>query len=682
MARPEMIVPYDPGFLGDGFVVPLPQLGDAVSASALRGGEVVDYTHYSLVMHAPRRVAIFTAHNVDAAHMVRVRNRHPWQMDERIGEFQLGPEVYDDNQLDRGHLVRRGDVLWGTPVTARAANRATFFYSNAAPQHQNFNQDEWVALEDWVLNQATDFSYRLCVFTGPVLRGDDPVLEDLPPGLRTAFRLRGPAQIPAAFWKVVVLRDGTAAGEDLAAVAFAMLQSEMWNDKEGKRLLSLKVHQVTLEAIEEWTGLDFGALKQVDELAWSEERMRLRDLGAEPAWPIVRDASDVVFTGSFRRLRGLRAVRGAPRQAAGDFRRAVDRGGGGGGFDAREAVAALARDLARLADSVASQARAAAGPVGGPRAAVAAEGAGDGEAGNRADTLTAEAEARVEATVAAAPDRLKERARSFAERVAEQAEIARGRMSAPAPAEVTRIVGGDLVGAGGFPECCCIGDASDWFCTGVLVAPQVVLTAAHCGAQISRVLLRGNNVRQIGSDSVVVPVRQAVIHPDYRGHPRNENDINVLILARPAGVPPVPIATPEQLRDAAQIRLVGFGYNDPVRPEGFGQKRQVTVDMGFVRVSPDETDLEPLERLHGFHADYEFTAGRKGLGRDTCNGDSGGPAYLVLGQDGRRAVAGLTSRATRDATINCGDGGIYVRPDRFRDWISSVLSTAGVSPLP
>jgi endonuclease G len=697
MAQPEIIVPYDPLFLGDGFNVPLPRLGDTLRASALYGGEVINYTYFSLVMHATRRVAIYTAHNVDAARMVRVRERHPWQMDERVGEFQLGPEVYDSNQLDRGHLVRRGDVLWGSLAMARAANRATFFYTNAAPQHQNFNQDEWVALEDWVLHQATDLSYRLCIFTGPVLRGDDPVLEDLPPNLRTAFHARGPAQIPAAFWKIIVLRDSTAGGEDLSAVAFAMRQSEMWNDKEGKRLLNLKVHQVTLEAIEGWTGLDFGALKQVDELAWSEERARLRDAGTEPAWPAISDASDVVFTGPFRRRRGLRALRSgardgqprqsmseASRQGMGELRQAAECGcSGGGTFDARAAVAALARDLAQLADTVAShpQQANAAPATGGPRAA-AAGGAGGARSGAGPVTLPPEAEERIEATVAAAPEPLKERARSFARRVAEQAEIARGRATAPTPTEVTRIVGGDLVPAGGFPECCCIGDATDWFCTGVMVAPQVVLTAAHCGAQISRVLLKGNNVRQIGSDSLVVPVRQAVIHPDYRAHPRNENDISVLILARPAGVAPVPIATPKQLRDAAQVRLVGFGYNDPVRPVGFGLKRQVTVDMGFLRVSPDETDLEPLEQLHGFHAAYEFTAGRKALGRDTCNGDSGGPAYLILGADGSRAVAGLTSRATRDAIANCGDGGIYVRPDQFYDWISSVMRSAGLSPLP
>jgi len=46
------------------------------------------------------------------------------------------------------------------------------------------------------------------------------------------------------------------------------------------------------------------------------------------------------------------------------------------------------------------------------------------------------------------------------------------------------------------------------------------------------------------------------------------------------------------------------------------------------------------------------------------------------------AVAGLTSRATRDADVSCGAGGIYVRTDFFRNWINEVLASNGLPALP
>lgn len=101
--------------------------------------------------------------------------------------------------------------------------------------------------------------------------------------------------------------------------------------------------------------------------------------------------------------------------------------------------------------------------------------------------------------------------------------------------------------------------------------------------------------------------------------------------------------------------------------------------MGPVKRS-DADDLTAFENLTGFHAQYEFVAGRKGLGKDTCNGDSGGPAYIDTNSG--PVVAGLTSRATRDADVPCGAGGIYVRVDMFREWINGVLSSNGLSSLP
>lgn len=680
MASPKLIIPYDPDFLGDGFSVPMPALSDALRAQAFADAVQVPYTHFSLVMHARRRVAIVAANNIDAARKVQVSGGLTWRMDERVGEFQLGSEVYAGNQLDRGHMVRREDVLWGTVPEARCANEATFFFANAAPQHQNFNQDEWVTLEDWVLDRATDFSYRLCVFTGPVLRDNDPTLDDLPATLRTAYRAIGQAQIPAAFWKVIVLRDGTAAGEDLSVVAFAMRQSEMWNDKQGRQLLHLKVHQVTLEAIEEWTGLDFGALKQADELQWSDERMRERSGGPAPEWPHIRSGQDIVYSGAARRARGVRVARVATVRTSGAAMRSTEGPADCGcsgttpdGFDPRAAIEALNRDVVRLTGLLAGRMQAddtsvrAGAPEG--RSAIALPASGSEE------------DPRVAEVVAASPDALKKGMGDFMRWAAEQRDIARGIRRPSEARELERIIGGEDVAPGAFTSCVCIGGATDWFCSGVVIAPRVVLTAAHCGSTITRVMIGGNSVKPLlDTNARVVPVQRVEVHAAYRRSPFHEYDINLLILAEDANVPPALIATPDQLRAASTIQLVGFGYNDPQRPLGFGIKRQVLVPMAPIFEAPDVASLASLEAQLGFHAAYEFVAGRKGLGIDTCNGDSGGPAY-VSGPQGFR-LAGLTSRATREGSLPCGDGGIYVRPDQFAEWIAQVMERAGLARLP
>ena len=64
----------------------------------------------------------------------------------------------------------------------------------------------------------------------------------------------------------------------------------------------------------------------------------------------------------------------------------------------------------------------------------------------------------------------------------------------------------------------------------------------------------------------------------------------------------------------------------------------------------------------------EIVAGGNGV--DSCNGDSGGPAYVEV--DGEVQLAGATSRATKNFTQPCGDGGIYTRVDRYVDWIRQV----------
>ena len=182
---------YNADFLPD-FAVPLPDTGaiagDVLPVTGSDGGRL-DYEHFSILMSKSRRLALFTAVNIDGSASVSVpRGGDPWAFDGRIPKAaQAGDELYADNDFDRGHLLRREDPNWGP--TASVANRDTFHFTNCAPQLSVFNQRSWLSLEDYILGNTRRVGERATVFTGPVFRANDPVY-------------RGVA-IPLAYWKVV-----------------------------------------------------------------------------------------------------------------------------------------------------------------------------------------------------------------------------------------------------------------------------------------------------------------------------------------------------------------------------------------------------------------------------------------------------------------------------------------------
>lgn len=235
------------GYVEDflGMAVPLPRVTKTSLVSKMDDDEfVIPYQHFSVVMNKKRRLALFTASNVDG----RKRSKQPeagrdytrkgltglgpndiekWVTDPRIPEEHQLPDTFftkDRQAFDKGHIVRREDVAWGRSYAmVRRGNNDTYHTTNCSPQVKGFNQSGeggiWGELENFILKQAKTESY--CLFAGPVFADDDEVFEGVDDRGTVAV------QIPSKYWKVVVAE--SAGGiqsfafileQDLTSVAF------------------------------------------------------------------------------------------------------------------------------------------------------------------------------------------------------------------------------------------------------------------------------------------------------------------------------------------------------------------------------------------------------------------------------------------------------------------------------
>jgi len=241
--------------------------------------------------------------------------------------------------------------------------------------------------------------------------------------------------------------------------------------------------------------------------------------------------------------------------------------------------------------------------------------------------------------------------------------LANARVLALRVTQRLRVMGGTKVAGSTFPDCVAVGSARDWGCTGTLVARNVVVSAGHCASVATRVYF-GNDVTKKGT---IIGVKKAVRHPEY--HKGNTNDILVLVLERNSTVKPRRIAPGNLIDRATDGRAVGFGSVDATGSFGYGIKREVDLPVASVACS-GKTGGRTDVSVYGCDKNLEMVAGKPLLAKDSCNGDSGGPFYVPSGSTW--LLAGATSRATDSARSNCGDGGIYVRLDRYRGWIEDV----------
>jgi endonuclease G len=265
---------YKPAFLGNSFRVPLPGMTSDVKRelATLKDSTATElkYANYSLKINKERRTAVYAAGNIDGSKLWRnvmntaLPQRPQWSFDPRMDDESQPDDTIFGNAMQRGHLFKREDAVWGADENAlERSDEHSFTITNATPMIRNFNNVEWGDLEDIVTEEGM-LGKRVSYFAGPIFRSTDPYFNELRRDVPAAERRTG-MRVPQAFWKIVFWVEG----DQLRSAGFVLYQTdEIEIHGPIEEEINFGTYQKTkISEIEQATGLRFSRLKAADTFA-------------------------------------------------------------------------------------------------------------------------------------------------------------------------------------------------------------------------------------------------------------------------------------------------------------------------------------------------------------------------------------------------------------------------------